>query len=35
MRNGHRLPNNDDLDTDFMITEQEKSKEAQKEPPII
>lgn len=31
----HRCPNNDDLETDFMITEQEKIKDVQKETRII
>ena len=30
-----RNPNNDDLETDFMITEQEKSKEAQRHARVI
>jgi hypothetical protein len=30
-----RSPNNDDLETDFMITEQEKSKDAQTHARVI
>jgi hypothetical protein len=30
-----RSPNNDDLETDFMITEQEKSKEAHRHARVI